>query len=209
VDYDPNIKRLLDLLLASAAFLFLGPLFLLIIVLIKLDSPGPAFYFQERVGRGMRPFRLIKFRSMTSLPPTADRQFEPGDVNRVTRVGSLLRKAKLDELPELINIIRGDMSIVGPRPEVPKYVNVFPAEFREILHLRPGLSDFASVKYRNEEEILARHFDPEKCYREIILPDKLQLARRYCEEVSLRTDLRIIGETIRRVLSTDSADSHR
>jgi lipopolysaccharide/colanic/teichoic acid biosynthesis glycosyltransferase len=200
VRYDPFIKRLLDLALASAAFLFLSPLFLLIIILIKLDSSGPAFYIQERIGKGMRPFRLIKFRSMTIRRASKDRQFDPGDVDRVTRVGSFLRKTKLDELPELINIVRGEMSIVGPRPEVPRFVEAYPKEYREITQIRPGLSDFASIKYRHEEEILACHSNPEKCYRETVLPDKLELAQRYCKEVSLRTDLRIIANTIKTVI---------
>lgn len=197
--YYPHIKRLLDLTLASAALFLFSPLFLFIVLLIRLDSPGPAFYIQERIGRGMRPFRLIKFRSMTVRPSSAESQFDPGDSARVTHLGSLLRKTKLDELPELVNIIRGDMSIVGPRPEVPRYVDSYWEEFRRITRIRPGLSDYASIKYRNEEEILARQADPEAYYLRVILPDKLRLARKYTEEISLRTDLGIIWNTLKSI----------
>ena len=211
--YHPTIKRIIDFTLATAAFLVFSPFFFLIIVLIKLDSPGPPFFIQERVGKGMKLFRLIKFRSMTCRFKSEDRQFDAGDSCRITRIGTLLRKTKLDELPELVNIIRGDMSIIGPRPEVPKYVGAYSDGFKKILQIRPGLSDFASIKYRNEEEILTCHCDPDKCYREIILPDKLELAKRYCEDVSFKTDFGIVLDTIKCILRKDpqisqiSADS--
>ena len=130
----------------------------------------------------------------------SQREFEPGDNARVTRVGSFLRKAKLDELPELFNVFSGDMSIVGPRPEVEKYVRAYPEDFKAILKIRPGLSDFASIKYRDEESILASQPDPEAHYLNVLLPDKVRLARLYAEEISFSTDLRIIRDTLRSIV---------
>jgi lipopolysaccharide/colanic/teichoic acid biosynthesis glycosyltransferase len=127
-------------------------------------------------------------------------QFEPGEKRRVTRLGAFLRRTKLDEVPELFNIFFGDMSLVGPRPEVEKYTQFYPDDFKEILKVRPGLSDFASVKYRNEEEILAKQDDPEEYYINEILPDKLKLARKYLEEISFKADLKIIGSTLKSLL---------
>ena len=164
---------------------------------VKLESRGPAFFRQKRAGRNQKPFQLLKFRSMVISQNPEQEEFELGDSSRITRLGSLLRRNKLDELPELFNVLNGDMSIVGPRPEVEKYVQFYPDDFKEILAVRPGLSDFASIKYRNEEEILAKQDNPEKYYIKEILPDKLKLARKYLEEISLKTDLRIIGKTIK------------
>jgi lipopolysaccharide/colanic/teichoic acid biosynthesis glycosyltransferase len=130
------------------------------------------------------------------------RDFEPGDDSRVTRAGSFLRKLKLDEVPQLFNVLSGDMSIVGPRPEVEKYVKAYQKDFATILSIRPGLSDFASIKYHDEESILADQTDPETYYREVILPDKLRLAKRYVEEMSLTTDVQIIKDTIKSVVSS-------
>jgi len=136
-----------------------------------------------------------------SIPKNISQQeFDPGDINRVTRVGKFLRKTKLDELPELFNVLNGDMSIVGSRPEVKKYVKVYPDDFKEILKIKPGLSDYASIKYRDEETILANQSDPERYYRQFILPDKLYLAKRYIEDISFKTDMRIIKETLKCIL---------
>ena len=136
-----------------------------------------------------------------SIPKNISQQeFDPGDINRVTRVGKFLRKTKLDELPELFNVLNGDMSIVGSRPEVKKYVKVYPDDFKEILKIKPGLSDYASIKYRDEETILANQSDPERYYRQFILPDKLYLAKRYIEDISFKTDMCIIKETLKSIL---------
>lgn len=137
---------------------------------------------------------------MTIRKGCAGHQFGPGQNSRITGFGRVLRQTKLDELPELLNILKGDMSIVGPRPEVPKYVNMYPEEFASILHVRPGLSDYASIKYRNEEELLASAPDPEEYYRRVILPDKLRSAQHYTETISFKTDWQIIFETMKRVL---------
>jgi len=128
------------------------------------------------------------------------REFDPGDIGRVTRVGALLRNTKLDELPELFNVLNGDMSIVGPRPEVYKYVRAYRQDFSAILKIRPGLSDYASIKYRNEEAILESQPDPEKYYLNVILPDKLRLATGYMERISFRTDMHIIAETLKSIV---------
>jgi len=198
--YNPHIKRLVDLTLAAFAFILFSPLLYFIIIFIKLDSTGSTFFRQKRVGRDFRPFQLLKFRSMAVPDDLKQGQFEPGDSSRITRVGSFLRKTKLDELPELYNVFNGDMSIVGPRPEVPKYRHVYTGEFAPVLSLRPGITDLASIKYRNEELLLRQGSDPEKMYSEVILPDKLRLCLKYKEIISFKTDLKIIFSTLRRVL---------
>jgi lipopolysaccharide/colanic/teichoic acid biosynthesis glycosyltransferase len=198
--YNPHIKRLLDFILAIAVFFVLAPVFFVVCVFILLDSKGTPFFIQERIGKGMLPFRLIKFRSMTLKNSSDKAEFNPGDIHRVTKVGAFLRKTKIDELPELINVVKGDMSFVGPRPEVRKYVQAYPEDFEVILKIRPGLTDFASIEYRDEENILASWSDPEIYYLRVILPDKLNLAKRYVEEASFKTDLRIIGKTLKSII---------
>ena len=197
ISYNPRIKRLADLVLSTTALLLLSPLLVIIALLIILDSKGSPFFIQERVGKGMVPFRLIKFRSMTHQFSREKDDFGPGDKSRVTKVGKFLRKMKLDELPELLNVLKGDMSIVGPRPEVKKYVRFYREDYEEILRVRPGLSDLASIKYRNEEKILALRSNPEDYYVHEILPDKLRLAKQYLGSVTFRTDLWIVKETLK------------
>jgi lipopolysaccharide/colanic/teichoic acid biosynthesis glycosyltransferase len=198
--YNPHIKRLLDFTLAIAAFFVLSPVFFVVCIFILVDSKGTPLFIQERIGKGMLPFRLIKFRSMTHINSSDKAEFNPGDSDRVTKVGAFLRKTKIDELPELINVVKGDMSFVGPRPEVRKYVQAYPEDFEVILKIRPGLTDFASIEYRDEENILASQSDPEIYYLRVILPDKLNLAKRYVEEASFKTDLRIIGKTLKSII---------
>jgi len=198
--YNPSLKRLLDLVLTAIALLILSPIFYFIIIFIRLDSTGPAFFKQKRIGQHFRPFHLIKFRSMAVHGSLMQHEFDPGYIGRVTRIGTFLRKTKLDELPELFNVLTGDMSIVGPRPEVEKYVNFYSEDFKEILKVRPGLSDYASIKYRDEEKILADRAHPEKFYEEEILPDKLHLAKEYIESISFKTDIHIIVETLKSIL---------
>jgi lipopolysaccharide/colanic/teichoic acid biosynthesis glycosyltransferase len=200
IRYNPHIKRTLDILFSSAALCFLAPFFIILCILICAESEGGPFFFQRRIGKGMVPFRLVKFRSMRQDKEALLLQFEPGESGRVTRIGGLLRKTKLDELPELFNVLFGDMSVTGPRPEVKRYVDAYPDEFRVILEVRPGLSDFASIKYRNEEEILASAADPEHHYVAGILPDKLRLAAEFVERLSFRTDMEVISETLRSLL---------
>jgi len=188
------VKRLLDLLLAGPALVVLSPLLLGLAIAVKASSPGPALFRQERMGRGGVPFVLLKFRSMRQ-GGGGPAVTAAGDV-RITPVGRILRRYKLDELPQLLNVIRGDMSIVGPRPEVRRYVEAFPAEYARVLSIRPGLTDIAAVAYRDEEGILAAAPDPEAAYLREVLPRKLALYEQYLRTMSLRTDLRLILQTI-------------
>lgn len=194
------LKRVLDLAVASLGLLLLAPLLLLIAAAIKLDSPGPVFYRQERVGRHGKPFRIFKFRTMavTSAPDGA--QITAAGDSRITRVGALLRRSKLDELAQLVDVLRGTMSLVGPRPEVPRYVAHYPPEWRErLLSVRPGITDDASVRYRDESDLLARAVDPEREYLEVILPMKLRYALRYVDRPTIANDLRLLGLTLNTV----------
>lgn len=194
------LKRAFDLLLAGAGLLLLSPLFALIAIAIKLDSPGPVFFRQERVGRHGVPFRIFKFRTMTVSPPTGGIALTVAGDRRITRVGAFLRRSKLDELAQLIDVVRGTMSLVGPRPEVPRYVAHYPPEWRErLLSVRPGITDFASVRYRNENELLAGADDPEREYIDVVLPTKLRYALHYVDNPGLANDLRVIGLTVRTV----------
>jgi lipopolysaccharide/colanic/teichoic acid biosynthesis glycosyltransferase len=194
------IKRLFDLLCAAAGLLLLSPLLLLIALAIKLDSPGPVFFRQERVGRHGVPFRIFKFRTMAIGPPSGGIALTVAGDRRITRVGAWLRRTKLDELAQLIDVLRGTMSLVGPRPEVPRYVAHYPPEWRErLLSVRPGITDFASVRYRNENELLADADDPEREYIDVVLPTKLRYALHYVDKPSIATDLRVIGLTLRTV----------
>ncbi len=193
-------KRLFDLLAATFALILLAPAFLLIAIAIRLDSPGPVFFRQERVGRGGVSFRIHKFRTMRADAVQAGPQITVGADPRITTVGRLLRRAKLDELPQLIDVIAGTMSLVGPRPEVPRYVAMYPPEVRaKVLSVRPGITDPASIEYRDENALLAGTADPERVYIEQIMPAKLRHAIRYVETMSFATDLRLIGETVRSV----------
>ena len=190
-------KRLFDLLLSSIGLLLLAPLLLLIALLIKLDSPGPVMFRQERVGRFGQPFRIHKFRTMRHEPAGQGLQITVGADRRITRVGGFLRASKLDELPQLLDVWLGDMSLVGPRPEVPRYVAHYPAELREkVLSVRPGITDIASIEYRDESTVLARAADPEHAYVNEVLPHKLALAARYVERSSLWLDVWLIGRTV-------------
>ena len=192
-------KRLFDVLLAGLGLLLLWPVLLLIAVWIKLDSPGPVFFRQERVGRHGRLFRIHKFRTMApQRGGMAGLQLTVGADARITRAGTVLRRYKLDELAQLLDVLQGTMSLVGPRPEVPRYVALYPAELREkVLSVRPGITDFASIEYRDENALLAQAADPEREYVEVVLPAKLQFAARYVDEASLGLDVRLIVRTLR------------
>ncbi len=192
------LKRLIDILAASAGLLSLAPLFAVIAVAIKLDSAGPVFFRQERVGRHGVPFRIFKFRSMVDLPLVDGPQVTVEGDQRITRVGAFLRRSKLDELPQLIDVLRGTMSLVGPRPEVPRYVERYPPEWRHrLLTVRPGITDFASVRYRDEGRLLAAAADPEREYVEVVLPMKLRYSLQSIDNASVVQDLKVIGLTLR------------
>ena len=193
------VKRAMDVLLPAAGLALLSPVLLACATAIKLDSPGPALYRQVRVGRGGREFRIFKLRTMTDGADGRGMQITVGGDARITRVGAVLRKYKLDELAQLLNVLRGEMSFVGPRPEVPRYVRLYSEAQRKVLLVRPGITDLASIAYRNENDLLARSDDPERTYVEEVMPAKLELNRRYIVEFSLLGDLRLIGRTIRAV----------
>jgi lipopolysaccharide/colanic/teichoic acid biosynthesis glycosyltransferase len=189
------LKRAADLLLALIGLALLWPLLLLLALWVRLDSPGPALFRQERVGRGGRPFQILKFRTMADRPGEG-RQITVGADPRITRSGRLLRAAKLDELPQLINVLLGEMSFVGPRPEVPRYVALYTLEERRVLELRPGITDLASVKYRREAELLAASPDPERTYVEQVMRDKLRINLDYAARAGLLADLAVILRTL-------------
>jgi len=191
-------KRLFDLVVAGAGLLLLAPLLLVIALWIKLDSPGPVFFRQQRVGRFGALFRIHKFRSMRGDAPLAGPQLTVGADPRITRAGAFLRRSKLDELPQLIDVLAGTMSLVGPRPEVPRYVAMYPAELRaKVLSVRPGITDPASIAYRDENTLLAGAADPERVYIEQVMPAKLRFAAQYVDRMSLWNDVRLIGATLR------------
>lgn len=192
-------KRAFDVLAAGVGLVVVSPLLALAAIAIRLDSPGPIFFRQQRVGRDFRPFWIYKFRTMV---PDADKRGGPlttHDDQRITRVGRLLRKTKIDELPQLANVLVGDMSLVGPRPEVPKYVEMFRDDYAYVLSVRPGLTDRASVKYRDEAAFLAASPDPELEYVSRILPDKIAMARSYIAEATFTSDLGLLLSTVLRI----------
>ena len=189
-------KRLFDMVFSALALVLLGPLLLALAVWVRLDSPGPAFFRQTRVGWAGQPFRIYKFRTMHAQSEVSGPAITVGNDARITRAGQWLRRSKLDELPQFINVLRGDMSIVGPRPEVPRYVALYPAAARDIvLSVRPGVTDLASIEFRDEGSMLGQSADPERTYVEQILPIKLQHAMRYAGSHTLWGDLKIIART--------------
>ena len=194
------MKRTFDLIASSLGLLLLSPLFLMLAIWIKIDSEGPVFYRQVRVGKGNRYFRLFKFRSMRVGSDRKGLITVGGRDPRVTRSGYYIRKYKLDELPQLINVFTGDMSLVGPRPEVRKYVDLYTPEQMHVLDVRPGITDPASIRYRNENELLAQVEDPDRYYVEVIMQDKLQLNLEYVEKQSFRFDLQLIFKTFSEII---------
>ena len=172
---------------------------IIIAILIKLDSKGPIFFKQVRVTKNGREFKIFKYRTM-KIDSDKFSQITVGKDSRITKVGDFLRKYKLDEIPQLINVLIGDMSLVGPRPEVPKYVALYTEEQREILKVRAGITDYASIEFSNENDILANETDPEKAYIEKIMPRKIELNKKYLSEISVITDIKIILLTIKKIL---------
>lgn len=172
---------------------------IIIAILIKLDSKGPVFFKQVRVTKNGREFKIFKYRTM-KIDSDKFSQITVGKDSRITKVGDFLRKYKLDEIPQLINVLIGDMSLVGPRPEVPKYVALYIEEQREILKVRAGITDYASIEFSNENDILANETDPEKAYIEKIMPRKIELNKKYLSEISVMTDIKIILLTIKKIL---------
>ncbi len=196
-----KLKRIFDLLSSGLGLVFLAPLFLIIAVLIKSESKGPVFFRQERVGLNGRVFHIHKFRTMSADAERKGLQITVGPDQRITRVGTVLRKYKLDELAQLIDVFVGEMSLVGPRPEVPKYIACYPEAVRAVvLSVRPGITDWASIQFKDENDILGRAPDPERAYVEEVLPIKQRYYVEYVRERSFLGDLRIIFATLSAVL---------
>lgn len=189
------MKRIFDILVSGIGLLCLSPLLLIVAIWIKLDSPGPVFYRQVRVGRYNKDFRIFKFRSMRIGSDKGSLVTIGGRDPRITRSGYFIRKFKIDELPQLINVLVGDMSLVGPRPEVRHYVNYWTPEQMHVLDVQPGITDPASIKYRNENELLAQAEDPEKYYIEVIMQEKIKLYLEYVEKSSFWYDIKLIFQT--------------
>ena len=193
------LKRIFDIISSLFGLILLSPFMIIIAILIKLDSKGPIFFKQVRVTKNGREFKIFKYRTMR-VGSDKFSQITVGKDSRITKVGDFLRKYKLDEIPQLINVLIGDMSLVGPRPEVPKYVALYTEEQREILKVRAGITDYASIEFSNENDILANESDPEKAYIEKIMPRKIELNKKYLSEISVMTDIKIILSTIKKIL---------
>ena len=195
------MKRIFDIVASGIGLILLSPLFVILAIWIKCDSIGPVFYKQVRVGRNNMDFHLFKFRSMRVGSDKKGLITVGGHDPRITRSGYYIRKYKLDEFPQLINVFKGDMSLVGPRPEVRKYVDMYTEEQMHVLDVRPGITDLASIRYRNENELLERVNDPDKYYVEVIMPDKLRINLEYVARHSFTFDIRLIFQTFRAIVS--------
>ena len=193
------LKRIFDITLSLFGLIILLPFMLIIAIFIKFDSKGSIFFKQIRVTKGGREFKILKYRTMRSGSDKYS-QITVGKDGRITKIGSFLRKYKLDEIPQLINVLIGDMSLVGPRPEVPKYVALYTDEQKEILKVRAGITDYASIEFSDENDLLALEEEPEKAYIEKIMPKKIELNKKYLSEISILTDIKIILLTIKKIL---------
>lgn len=190
------IKRIFDFVWSSIGLIILSPVLIIISIMIKKGSDGPVFFKQVRVGEKGKNFEILKFRTMVVNAEKLGRQITVGNDNRITKVGGFLRKYKLDELPQLINVFKGDMSLVGPRPEVPRYVEMYTEEQRKVLEVKPGITDLASIRYRDENELLGKAEDPDDFYINTIMPDKLALNLEYISKSNVFFDIYIILTTI-------------
>jgi lipopolysaccharide/colanic/teichoic acid biosynthesis glycosyltransferase len=194
------VKRLFDIILSILGLILLSPLFIILAIWIKRDSKGPVFYKQIRIGKDAREFNLYKFRSMRQGADKQGLLTVGGKDPRITKSGSFIRRYKLDEFPQLINVLNGEMSIVGPRPEVPKYVALYTPDQQKVLSVKPGISDWASIYFRNENELLAEAENPEEFYISEVMPQKLLMNLKYIDNNSLFIDVKIILNTIKMVL---------
>lgn len=190
-------KRFFDILATILGGLILVPIIIPIIIWIKLSSKGPLFYVQKRVGKNFKEFNLYKFRSMIINADKVGPSVTSGDDPRITKVGRIIRKTKIDELPQLINVIKGDMSLVGPRPEVMKFVKEKKDEYKNILTIKPGITDNAAIEFRDEETIMEQYIDKEKAYIDIVLPQKIKLYNKYIRNISLLNDIKLILKTLK------------
>jgi lipopolysaccharide/colanic/teichoic acid biosynthesis glycosyltransferase len=190
------VKRIFDFLLSLFGIIILSPIFIIVSIAIKLDSKGSILFLQKRVGRYGKEFNIYKFRTMVTDAEKLGKQITVGKDNRITKVGAFLRKFKIDELPQLFNVLKGDMSLVGPRPEVPKYVALYNEEQRKVLDIRPGITDMASLRYKDENDILGKVDNPEEYYINVIMKDKLNLNLEYIEKSNVFFDIYLILKTI-------------
>ena len=190
------IKRIFDIVASIGGLIVLSPMLIIVAICIKLDSKGPVFFKQKRVGKNKEIFEIYKFRTMVTDAEKLGKQITVGNDSRITGVGKFIRKCKLDEFPQLINVLKGEMSLVGPRPEVPKYVELYDEYQEQILLVQPGITDYASIEFRNENEILGESDNPEKTYIEDIMPIKIDLNMKYIKNISLIEDIKLIFFTI-------------
>lgn len=194
------IKRIFDIVASLCGLIILSPMLIIVAMCIKLDSKGPVFFKQKRVGKNKKIFEIYKFRTMVTDAEKLGKQITVGNDSRITRVGKFIRKCKLDEFPQLINVLKGEMSLVGPRPEVPRYVELYDEYEEQILLVQPGITDYASIEYRNENEILGNSSNPEETYIEEIMPTKIELNMKYIRNISIVEDIKLIVNTILAIL---------
>ncbi|VYU31458.1 sugar transferase [Clostridium tertium] len=194
--FNQGIKRLFDFLVSLVGVIILSPIFIIVSIAIKLDSKGNVLFLQKRVGRYGKEFNIYKFRTMVTDAEKLGKQITVGKDSRITKVGAFLRKFKIDELPQLLNVLKGDMSLVGPRPEVPKYVSLYNETQKKVLCVRPGITDIASLRYKDENDILGKVENPEEYYINVIMKDKLDLNLEYIEKSNLFFDIYLIIKTI-------------
>jgi lipopolysaccharide/colanic/teichoic acid biosynthesis glycosyltransferase len=190
------VKRIFDLTFSLLGLIICSPIFIMVPIFIKLDSKGPVFFRQERVGKNFKPFKIYKFRTMRHEPEEKGPMITVSGDRRVTEVGRFLRQYKVDELPQLFNVLKGEMSFVGPRPEVKEYVQLFKKDYKKLLRIRPGITDPASIKYADEERVLSSSENWEEEYKKRILPEKIDLSLQYVEQHNIMTDLKIILKTL-------------
>jgi lipopolysaccharide/colanic/teichoic acid biosynthesis glycosyltransferase len=193
-------KRLFDLFLSIPSLFILSPVFLLSAILIKLDTPGPIIFSHTRTGQNGKPFKLYKFRTMVKDASKLGPPITYANDLRITRIGRLLRKFKVDEMLQIINIVKGDMSVIGPRPEIKKYIDIYEKDYRDVLKIKPGMTDYALIAFRNEEEILSRFSDIEDGYVKEVLPKKIELYRKYMNDMGIGTDIKIFFMTIYEII---------
>lgn len=199
--YRLYIKNILDFFAAFCGLVLLAPFLAAVAAIIKIFNGSPVFFLQERVGQHFKPFQLIKFRTMVVSASATGTAVTKGEDPRITNIGKFLRHYKIDELPQLINVLKGDMSLVGPRPEMQRYVDAFRDDYRIILSIKPGITDYATLEYRDEEQILNAYADVESGYLHEVLPAKIELYKRYIQDMSLLTDSRIILKTLWKIVA--------
>ncbi|ASW43547.1 sugar transferase [Clostridium isatidis] len=193
---DRVIKRIFDFVVSLIGIIIISPILIIVAICIKADSKGNILFLQKRIGKDGKPFNIYKFRTMVSNAEKLGAQITVGKDSRITRVGAFLRKYKIDELPQLFNVLKGDMSLVGPRPEVPKYVELYTEEEKKVLEVRPGITDLASIRYSDENDILGKVENPEEYYINVIMKDKLKLNLEYIEKSNIFFDIYLIIKTI-------------